>query len=486
MCPNPLFSGGFVPDASVNQPQALTVSQAINLINTRFKGFPLTVEGELSSVTDNRGYFAVYFALSDEKKSKLECLMWRNQYHALGIKLEVGQQVRVSGVLEVYNQTGKLSLKASTISLVGEGALRARVAALARRLEQEGLFEASNKRALPHFPQHIAVVTSPRGDAIHDVLRTLRRRAPHIHLSVAGVQVEGGGAEDQIIEGLRCAQAAHPDIVLLVRGGGSYESLMPFNDERVVRAIAAMSVPVITGIGHEPDHTIADMVADVRASTPTAAAEISCPSCDDLQAQINGYHQQLNHVMLTHIQRMRHMLEQLSTRSVMRHPYEYVVAYFARAVDEIQRSFDTAIPRSLERRYEAINLLELRLSSLGHTLLQGVTHSIDASAHKLMLSGEHLLADKSDQLAQATQHLRMFGSRGLTDYAAQIRNQAGKLEALSPLGVLARGYSLLYASEGASSALITSASQVAEGDEVSVHLQDGEIYAQVTRIEPSE
>jgi len=165
----------------------------------------------------------------------------------------------------------------------GEGRLRMQVAELARRLEAEGLMSPERKRRIPSHPSRIAVVTSPRGKAVHDVLRTLRRRYPLAEVLVAGVAVEGDGAPSEIVEGLRVAAAAQPDVVLLVRGGGSYEDLMPFNAESVARAVVASPVPVVTGIGHEPDTSIADMVADLRASTPTAAAESVAPSVEELE-----------------------------------------------------------------------------------------------------------------------------------------------------------------------------------------------------------
>lgn len=486
MVPNPLFQGGFAASAQApsQAPQVLTVTQAISVINTRFKSFTVVVEGEVSSVSNRQGYAAVYFSLSDDQSSKLECLMWKNQFQALGIDLVLGQQVRVTGVMEVYAKNGKLSLKASKIELAGEGALRAQVAALAKKLESEGLFDHTRKRSIPQYPEHIAVVTSPRGDAIHDVLQTLTRRAPQIHLSVAGVQVEGRGAEGQIVEGLKAAEAVSPDLILLVRGGGSYESLMPFNDEQVVRAIAGLSVPVITGIGHEPDTTIADMVADVRASTPTAAAEISCPSKEELLGQISTYAHQLHHHLQVQMKQAAHALDYYSSRSVLMRPAETIIAQFARDVDELQRCFDSAIPRSLDKRREAIQLLHTRLCMAGPQLLMSDQHYLSSLAQRLRVQGSALLKDPQQRVCQAQDELHRFGQTGLRWYQMQVATQAARLEALSPLKVLARGFSLLYQENDQPAHLVTSVDQVSQGDQVHVRLKDGLVHAQVTEVAP--
>ena len=257
-------------------PRALSVSEAMGFAKGALESRTLVVEGEVSEFNDKPGYKAAYFTIADAS-SPMSCMMWRNRYLASGVELRVGEKVRVTGRFTVYVPKGRMQFEVFSLAPAGEGDLRQRVDRLARKLEAQGLMDPARKRPIPRFCQRVAVVTSPRGKAVHDVMRTLRRRNPLVELLVCGVAVEGADAPAHIIEGLRVAAQARPDAILLVRGGGSYEDLMPFNDEQLARAVAACPVPVVTGIGHEPDTTICDMVGDLRCSTPTAAAESRCP-----------------------------------------------------------------------------------------------------------------------------------------------------------------------------------------------------------------
>jgi len=266
-------------------PRALSVTEAMTLAKRTLEGLPLRVIGEVSEFTDRTAYKGVYFTICDGS-SVMPCLMWRDAFAASGVPLRQGMLVEVTGALTIYAPKGRMQFQVRTLQAAGEGALRMQVAALARRLEAEGLMRPERRRSIPEYPDRIALVTSPRGKAVHDVIRTLRRRYPVAELLIAGVAVEGAGAAAAIVEGLRAAGGSGADVVILARGGGSYEDLMPFNEESVVRAVAACPVPVVTGIGHEPDTSLADMVADLRASTPTAAAEAVAPSCEEVSARL--------------------------------------------------------------------------------------------------------------------------------------------------------------------------------------------------------
>ena len=255
---------------------ALSVSAAMGLAKNALEEVVVRLVGEVSEVNDKPGYKAVYFTVKDEKAS-LPCMMWMNRYQASGVALSVGALVELTGRFSLYAAKGRMNFDVFSVSLAGEGQLRLQVANLARELEAMGLMDPARKRPLPAYPETIGLVTSPRGAAVHDVLRTLRRRYPLARILFAGVPVEGPGAADGLVDGLAKVVFAGAEVVLLVRGGGSFEDLMPFNDRRLARTIAACPVPVVTGIGHEPDTSIADMVADVRASTPTAAAEAVAP-----------------------------------------------------------------------------------------------------------------------------------------------------------------------------------------------------------------
>ena len=262
-------------------PDALSVSGAMALAKGALEGVTVRLVGEVSEVSNKPGYKAVYFTVKDQRAA-LPCMMWNNRFQASGVRLAVGQLVELTGRFTLYAPKGRMNFDVFSIALAGEGNLRMQVANLARKLEAEGLMAPARKRPVPAYPALVGLVTSPRGAAVHDVLRTLRRRFPLARVLVAGVAVEGSSAPAGIVEGMRAVVRAGAEVVLVVRGGGSFEDLMPFNDEGLARMIAKCPVPVVTGIGHEPDTSIADMVADLRASTPTAAAEAVSPARESL------------------------------------------------------------------------------------------------------------------------------------------------------------------------------------------------------------
>jgi exodeoxyribonuclease VII large subunit len=295
------------------------------------------------------------------------------------------------------------------------------------------------KRELPRFPERIAVVTSPRGKAIHDVLRTLRRRYPLAELLVAGVAVEGDGAPAAIVEGLRAASACSADVILLVRGGGSYEDLMPFNAEEVARAVAACPVPVVTGIGHEPDNSIADMVADLRASTPTAAAEAVAPAMSELEGALGRERRALGRALEGRVRTAAMRVARLAERPVLRDPHA-VLGPVEQALDEAERRLNRAIPERLAR-----------------------------DAQRVVVARDRLLRS---------------GTRLLEKPAAQRDRRHAALDALSPLEILKRGYSATFADD--KHTVIKHITQVAPGDVIHVRVSDGLIGTTVTATEPLE
>ena len=267
----------------------LSVSDAVSLAKQRVASTPtLVVTGE---VTGFRGPNArsghCYFQVKDDQ-SAMDVIVWKGTYQHAGIDLRDGMELELSGRFDVYQRTGRLSFVARSVSVAGEGLLRQRVAELALRLEREGLMDPARKRPIPRFCTRVAVVTSLSGSVIDDVKRTLSRRNPLVEIDEVGCKVQGEGAPATIIRALAVAAAARPEAILLVRGGGSFEDLMTFNDEALARAVAACPVPVVTGIGHEPDTSICDMVADRRASTPTAAAESVAPAIDEVVEKFRG------------------------------------------------------------------------------------------------------------------------------------------------------------------------------------------------------
>ena len=448
-------SGGS-PDGG--QSTAVSVSQAMNVAKGALEKIRMSVVGEVSEVSDKPGWKAVYFTIRDEG-AVMPCIMWRSQYDHSGLALEVGMLVEVSGKFTCYVAKGRLQFSVSRVSPVGEGTLRLQVARLARKLEAEGLMDSARKRRPPALPTRIAVVTSPRGKAVHDVIRTLRRRYPLGELLVCGVPVEGVGAPAHLIRGLETAAYGEPapDVILLVRGGGSYEDLMPFNDESLARAIAACPVPIVTGIGHEPDNSIADMVADVRCSTPTAAAEAVAPSVAELSGKVSNATAALAKAIETRLDAATWSLVRLAERP----------------------------PFTDEHRLTAEATQELE--SLGERLLRAIPEALAADAAHLSDLRGRLSRALPAQVAGRAGELRLVGSRlspavasVLERRRSEIALAAGKLEALSPLATLARGYSIAYAADGRT--VVTGVAGVGVGDGVTVRLADGSLACTVDSI----
>ncbi|MCL2021871.1 MAG: exodeoxyribonuclease VII large subunit [Betaproteobacteria bacterium] len=240
------------------------------------KNLPLLwVAGEISNLT-RAASGHIYFILKDAN-SQVRCTIWRNKAQLIGFRPENGQKVEARALVTLYEARGEYQLNVETLRRAGQGLLFERFLALKATLEAEGLFTPENKRQLPFFPRHIAIVTSPQAAALKDVLITLERRAPHLAITLFPTPVQGEGAALQIATALKTAAASGCEAIILCRGGGSLEDLWAFNEEEVVRAIRASSIPVVSGVGHETDFTLADFAADLRAPTPTSAAEQICP-----------------------------------------------------------------------------------------------------------------------------------------------------------------------------------------------------------------
>ena len=410
--------------------QPLSVSQALALAKDSLEQISATIVGEVSEFSDKPGYKAVYFTISD-KSAALSCLIWRNVYLHSGTELRLGMLVEVSGVFSVYAAKGRMNFDVRALRPAGEGDLRIKVAQLAKKLEAEGLMDPLRKRPIPQYPASIAVVTSPRGKAIHDVLRTLRRRYPLAEVLVAGVLVEGPVAVQSIIEGLFVSQASNAELILLVRGGGSYEDLMPFNDEGLARAIAASSIPVVTGIGHEPDTTVADMVADFRASTPTAAAEHVVPDLDELKNALLLMEGTLVRLLRMHLERAYTDYEYLRGRPIFSDPYKLVESY-EMALEGTALRLYQLLPNKLAYDKQLIAAMKARMKLLGMNILK--PFELKQELHK----------------AQITM--------------------------LSPLAVLGRGFSIAYDQKGH---VVDSVNKVGLQDQLIIRLIDGTLECQV-------
>ena len=413
--------------------EALTVSQLMALVRRALEPVDVVVVGEVSELTDRAGYKAVYFTLADDS-AVVSCLIWRDAYERSDCALRCGMLVSASGAMTVYPPKGRMQFQVRRLAPAGQGLLRVQVAALARRLEGEGLMLPERKRTPPRFPQRIGVVTSPRGKAVHDVLRTLKRRFPAAEVVVAGVTVEGAEAVDEIVGGLSALSHAGVDVVIVARGGGSYEDLMPFNTEEVVRAIAGMAVPVVTGIGHEPDTTIADMVADVRASTPTGAAEAVAPADGEVLARLAAEERALGRAFAHVVLGLEHRLRVAARSPVL-----------------------ADVRGWLAVRGQSIDLAADGLARSGRRLTPGWSARLDTARRALAARSEVLTAGSATRLSSV----------------------AAALDALSPTAVLARGYALVYREDGH---IARAASDLAIGERLTSRLADGTVASRVEEI----
>lgn len=438
----------------------LSVSQAVGAAKARVGEIPaLSVTGE---VTGFRGPNArsghCYFQVKDDAAA-MDVIVWRGVYQSSGVQLRDGLQIQLAGKFDVYVGSGRLSFIAKRVSVAGEGLLRQQVAELARRLEAEGLMAPERKRHVPRFCTRVAVVTSLSGSVIDDVRRTLRRRNPLVELQMVGCQVQGPGAPATIERALAVAAAARPDAILLVRGGGSFEDLMTFNDEGLARAVAACPVPVITGIGHEPDTCICDMVADRRTSTPTAAAESVAPALDEIVASIEDRRVRLGRTMAARLDREGQALEReaaLAARSM-----RALIDADRVRVESLARHRCLTDPSSIvDDRVVALMQVEQRL--------------VDAIPRSL--------AQRDQTLRQMATRLESAAQRIVRPHEAAVASLAATLDALSPLKVLGRGYAIARTAKGH---VVTSAASLKAGDGVSVLLGSGSFDATVSATHPA-
>ena len=320
------------------------------------------VQGEISNLSrPSSGH--IYFTLKDAS-SALKCVTWKNTAMRLPIILQSGMAVEAHGAISIYERDGQYQLYVDAVRMSGEGALYQEFMRLKSRLEAEGLFDPDRKREIPARPQRIGIVTSPTGAALQDMLNTLRRRYPLAEVLVSPAPVQGEEAPPALVEAVRrLNETAGVDVILLARGGGSLEDLWAFNDERVVRAVAASRVPVVTGIGHETDFTLCDFAADLRAPTPTAAAELCTPDQSELRDDLAslayrlGYSmQQVTSYAWFDLLELRHKLENLSPQWMLRDDRQ--------RLDETFTRIEFSMRNTMRDRRVSVEGLQDRLTSL--------------------------------------------------------------------------------------------------------------------------
>jgi exodeoxyribonuclease VII large subunit len=432
------------------------VRAVADALEARFN--PVAVRGEVTAFA-RAGSGHCYFALKDDA-GQIRCAMFRRASLLLGFEPREGDQVEARGRLAVYEPRGDLQLIVESLRRAGQGELFERFLRLKARLEADGLFAPERKRAAPAFPRSIGLVTSPQAAALHDVLTALARRAPYVPVWFAPAAVQGAEAPTQLIAALqKLYRAAHGgrlpiDLILLVRGGGAIEDLWTFNDEALVRAIAQSPVPVMTGIGHETDFTLADFAADVRAPTPTAAAELAAaPRADEVE-RLRAQQARLRRAATGRLEREAQRFDALA----------------ARLPSPAARS-DAARPR-----------LAALAERLNHALrLRALAESAATSQRALRWSRavQMPLARQQTHLARLAERLPAAAHALLARQCERVQRLDLRLSALAPEQVLARGYTWL---EDASGQPVTRAARARPGQALAAQLADGRIGLQVTRV----
>jgi len=407
---------------------------------------PIWVEGEISNLARPRSGH-IYFSLKDES-SQVRCAMFRMQNRQLEFDPEDGMQVLANVRVSLYPERGEFQLIVQFMEEAGAGALRRAFEALKQRLAAEGLFDEQSKRALPEVPKTIGVVTSPTGAALRDILHVIRRRHPGVGVVIYPVPVQGAQAAPEIVRMISVAGARRDcDVLILARGGGSIEDLWAFNDEQVARAIRACPIPVVTGIGHEVDFTIADFAADRRAPTPSAAAELVTPDVRHLITRIGGSRQRLTTLITARIQNELENLQWLTKRLLL--PRRRLLDLTQR-VDELQMRLARSVRGVPVARRAALTALSARLGAR-HPATQVELHR-----------ARHI---------ELRRRLLDVTRRQLDDARAKVSETSRALNTVSPLNTLERGYSILTRAEDG--ALVRSADSVKRGERVHARLAKG-------------
>jgi exodeoxyribonuclease VII large subunit len=417
------------------------------------------VSGEVSNLrTQSSGH--LYFTLKDAG-AQLACVLFRGEPVPNRELLQDGQQVLVQGGLTVYEPRGQYQLVVRAIELRGVGALQAAFERLKQKLQAEGLFAPEHKRPLPKYPQRIGVVTSPDGAAWRDVLHVIGRRAPGLEVVLAPCRVQGEGAAAEIAAAIRLLNqwhaAASPgrglDLILVTRGGGSLEDLWAFNEEIVARAIFESALPVVSAVGHEIDFTISDFVADVRAATPSAAAELITEGLFASRRQVTQAVDRLRQLIRLHLTQAQQELAELSRRLLRQHPRRLLQDRWQR-LDELQLALNRAVHRAWRERYNVWAGYLRRLWAARPSAKLALQRQTVAELHRRLRDSARL-------------HLQYAQSR-LTTLQA-------RLGLLSPQNVLARGYSITM--EAATGKVIRRAAEVSPGQRLKTRLGEGEIHS---------
>ncbi|HLW43907.1 MAG TPA: exodeoxyribonuclease VII large subunit [Candidatus Acidoferrales bacterium] len=490
------FSLNLIPEKHVWRVSELNL-RICDLLENEFRD--LWVEGEVSNFRAAQSGH-LYFTLKDEK-SQIRCVCFRDQVRGLKFRPEDGLHVTVRGSVSVYEPRGEYQIYVSHIEPVGLGALQLAFEQLKKTLAAEGLFDAERKKPLPGLPRRIGIVSSPQGAAIRDILRVLRRRFPNLHVVLYPVKVQGEGAAEEIVRAIRhFNRAVLVDVMIVARGGGSFEDLWAFNEEIVVRAIAASEIPIITGIGHETDTTIADFAADMRAPTPSAAAEIVVRTRAEFEKHIADCSRQLVQRMRYLFLEKRHRLRDLAMHRAFRRP-EDLVRRSRQRLDDMNAALAAGLRGRLDEGRQRMKMASARMAlfdlrgrvGMLRIRVERRTGELSAALERAVTRKRRRYAsvqvriaslDLRARVSQLRRRLERDGSeftaharRYLVATRRKLEAATVRLEERSPFQLLERGYAIAYDANGR---VLRSVEQVAAGDEIAVRLARGEIAARVT------
>ena len=412
------------------------------------------VEGEVSNAhAAQSGH--LYFTLKDNN-AQIRCVCFRTQLARLKFRPEDGLHVTVRGSISVYEARGEYQFYVEHVEPVGLGALQLAFEQLKKRLEAEGIFDPERKKSLPVLPQCVGLITSPSGAAVRDIVQILQRRFPNLHVVLYPVRVQGEGAAGEIVQAIRYFDRKQlADVLILARGGGSLEDLWAFNEEPVARAIVACAIPIITGIGHETDFTIADFAADIRASTPSAAAEMVVRTRQEFDGHLCDLRDKIAQLLRYRVLQASHKLRELDLHRAARR-LEDTLRRRRQHTDDLAAQLAGALRGRVQTLQQRLELALSRLSAVDfRARLRAATVRLDRRTAELGVRASRTLAAKGQLLE------KLFV----------------QLEERSPLRLLERGYAICYDARGN---VVQSADQVALGERIRVQLARGRVGAEVT------
>jgi len=453
-----MHGGAFVGDA----PVILTVSSLTEMIRLRIESDKRLnvchIVGEISNFKRHTSNH-LYFTLKDDK-SRIRAIMFAGKSRFLPFEPKDGMRVICRGSVSVFDRDGQYQIYIDEMQPDGVGALYVSFTQLREKLSLEGLFDEGRKRLLPRYPRIIGVVTSPTGAVIRDICSTLARRYPLASVILAPALVQGPGAATTIVAALESLFQPLPDgrcvdVIIVGRGGGSLEELWPFNEEAVARVVSSSPIPIISAVGHETDVTICDFVADVRAATPTAAAELAAPSIADIMRQLRDHVSRVESGLRWHIARQRQSLGAIESLPILRDP-----------------------KRQLEIRRQVIDYLESALQANVSRPLRGAVRRLTDISERLQRQNvKRRISDARLRLFHYHQGAETSFGTTLNHLNRNLDRHITGLEALNPLKVLSRGYSVVYQEDGAS--VVSAVGQVKPGQRIVVRVADGNIDAKV-------